>query len=129
LILGREPALWLAVLQTFLAFLVGFQWDGLSAEQAALWLSATNAVIAVIMAVLTRPWSLSVFTNAFAILATLAAAYGLNMSQPMVASANALISAVVILIARGQISPTPEAAQTGVLGMPSYPPQEGRRRY
>lgn len=116
LILGREPALWLAVVQAVLGILVGFQFDRLSAEQAALWLSATNAIIAVIMALATRPWAVTVFTNAFSILATLGAAYGLDLSQAMVASVNLALVAAVTLIARGEISPAPLAHQTGVLG-------------
>lgn len=116
LILGREPALWLAVLQGFLAVVVGFQWDALNAEQAALWLAATNALIMVVMAWATRPIAPTIFTNAFSIIATLLAAYGLNLGQEMVGSINLAIMAVVVLIARGEISPTPYARQTGVLG-------------
>lgn len=115
-IFGREPALWLAVIQAALGVLVGFQLDGLSAEQAAIWLSLTNALIAVVQALLTRPIAPTVFTNALAILATLGAAYGLDWGQELVASLNLLVVAVVTLIARGEISPAPDAHKTGVLG-------------
>lgn len=116
LILGREPALWMAALQALLAIAVGFHWDGLNAEQAALWLSATNAIIGIVMAWTTRPLAPTVFTNAFSIVATLTAAYGLDLGQELVGSINAAIVAIVILIARGEISPAPYARQTGVLG-------------
>lgn len=116
LILGREPALWLAVVQAILAVLVGFQWDALTAEHAALWLSLTNALVAVVMAWLTRPIPVTVYTNAFAIAATLLAAYGFDLGQQWVASINLLIVAIATLIARGEISPAPYAHQTGVLG-------------
>lgn len=116
LILGREPALWLAVAQAVLGVVVGFGLDGLSAEQAALWMAFGNALFGVIQAILTRPWAVSVFTHAFAVLVTLGAAYGLDLSQPMVASINLVIVSVLALIARGEISPTPQAWQTGVMG-------------
>jgi len=116
LIFGREPALWMAALQALLGIIVGFHWDGLSAEQAALWLSAANAIVAVVMAWTTRPVAPTLFTNAFSIVATLTAAYGLDLGQELVGSINAAIVAVVILIARGEISPAPHAHQTGVLG-------------
>ncbi len=124
LIFGREPALWLAVVQAILAVLVGFGWDGLGAEQAALWLAATNAAMALGLAWLTRPIAPTVFTNMFSIAATLGAAYGLDIGQEMVASINLAIVAVATLIARGQISPAPEAEKTGVLGVtPGYNPR------
>lgn len=116
LILGREPALWIAVLQSMLAIIVGFNWDGLNAEQAALWISATNAILGVFMAILTRPWSVPAFTTGITVIATLLAAYGLDLGQEMVGSINALLVAGLILIARGEISPAPYAHQTGVLG-------------
>jgi len=116
LILGREPALWLAVAQAVLGVVVGFGLEGLSAEQAAIWMALGNAVFGVIQAVLTRPWAVSAFTHVLAVAVTLGAAYGLDFTQAMVASVNLLLVSVLALIARGEISPTPLAAQTGVLG-------------
>jgi hypothetical protein len=114
--LRREPALWLAAIQSVLTIIVGFSWSGLNATQAALWISLVNAVIAIAQAILTRPVAPTVFTNAFAVAATLLAAYGLHLSQEMVASINAAIISMVILVARAQISPAPDASRTGVLG-------------
>lgn len=116
MILGREPALWIAVVQAALGVLVGFGWQYLTAEQAALWISAINAALAVFMAVLVRPWPVPVFTNAATIVVTLLAAYGLDLSQPMVASLNFLLVTILTLIARGEVSPAPIAHLTGVLG-------------
>lgn len=115
-IFGREPALWLAALQAVLTVFVGFGLDGLNAEQASLWVALVNVGIGVVMAWSVRPISPVVFTTAFSTVATLGAAYGLDMSQEMVASINLAIVAVVTLLARGQVSPTPDAPQTGVLG-------------
>lgn len=115
-IFGREPALWLATLQAVLTVLVGFQFDFLNAEQASLIVAGVNVIIGVITAWAVRPIAPVAFTAAFSTLAALGAAYGLDMSQEMVASINLAIVAVVTLAARGQISPAGNAWQTGVMG-------------
>lgn len=115
-IFGREPALWLAAIQAALTILVGFGFSWLSADQAALWMVAINAVFGTITAFMTRPVAPTVFTHLLAVVATLLAAYGLDLSQELVASVNGLVIAVVMLITRAEISPAEDAHKTGVLG-------------
>jgi len=81
--LRREPALWLATLQAILAAIVGFRFDWLSAEQAALWVSLANLLVGAAMAWRTRPIAPSVFTTALSVAVTLMSAYGLHVSQEM----------------------------------------------
>lgn len=114
--LGREPALWLAVLQSLLTIVVGFGMDGLSAEQAALWMMAFNAVLGVVVAIRTRPIAPTAFTHLVTVGATLLAAYQLDLSQELVAGVNLLVLNVLMLITRGEISPAEDAHKTGVLG-------------
>jgi hypothetical protein len=114
--LRREPALWLATLQALLAALVGFKFDWLSAEQAALWVSLINVAIGAVMAWRTRPIAPSLYTTAFSVGVTLLAAYGLDVTQEMVGFINMAIVSVVTFLARGQISPEEDAHKTGVLG-------------
>ena len=115
-IFGREPALWLAALQAIVAVVVGFQIDGFSPEQAALWMAAVNAAVGVAMALMTAPVAPSIFGNLFSVLATLGAAYGLDLGQEMVGLINAALMSVVVLLVRPQISPAEDAHKTGVLG-------------
>lgn len=115
-IFGREPALWLAIVQAALGVVIGFGFSWLSAEQAALWMVVVNALLGVWTAFLTRPIAPTAFTHLLAVGATLLAAYGLDLSQGMVTSINGLIIAVVMLISRGEISPAEDAHKTGVLG-------------
>lgn len=114
--LGREPALWLAVIQSVLTIIVGFGFSGLSAEQAALWMALFNGILGAVIAWRTRPIAPSAFTHLFTVAATLLAAYKLNLSQELVAGVNLLILNVLILITRGEISPAEDAHKTGVLG-------------
>ena len=115
-IFGREPALWLAVIQAVLNVFVGFQWEALSATQASLWMAAINAVLGAVTAWMVAPVTPVLLTTAFSAVATLLAAYKLHLSQEMVASINLVIVTVVTLITRGQISPVLDAPRTGVLG-------------
>lgn len=121
--LRREPALWLGALQAVLAAVVGFQFDWLTAEQSALWVSFVNLAIGAVVAWRTRPIAPSVYTTAFTMGITLLAAYGLDVNQEMVGAINIAITAVVMLLARGQVSPEEDAAKTGVLGTakPTFP--------
>ena len=114
--LRREPALWLATLQAGLAALVGFKFDWLTAEQAALWVSAVNVLIGAVIAWRTRPIAPSIYTTAFSVVLTLISAYGLHVDQEMVGTINMAIVAVITFLARGQISPEEDAYRTGVLG-------------
>jgi hypothetical protein len=114
--LRREPALWLATLQAVLAAIVGFKFDWLSAEQAALWVSFMNVVLGAVMAWRTRPVAPSLFTTALSVAVTLMSAYGLHVSQEMVGAVNMLIFALVALLTRAQVSPEEDASRTGVLG-------------
>ena len=114
--LRREPALWLASLQAALAALVGFKFDWLTAEQAALWLAGANVIIGAVLAWRTRPIAPSVYTTALSVVLTLLAAYGLDVNQEMVGTINLAVVAIVTFLARGQISPEEDARRTGVLG-------------
>lgn len=113
---GREPALWLALLQSVLAIVVGFGVDGLSAEQAALWMTAFNALLGVVVALRTRPIGPTAFTHLVTVVVTLLAAYQLDLSQELVAGVNLLVLNILMLITRGEISPAEDAHKTGVLG-------------
>jgi len=113
---GREPALWLGLIQAFVTLLVGFQFDWLSPGQASIWMSVVNALVAVVLAIRVRPVMPAVYTSAITIVATLLAAYGLHLSQELVASVNGLAVAFLFFWTRGQVSPEEDAHKTGVLG-------------
>lgn len=122
---GRDAALWLAAIQTLLTVLVGFGWDSLTSGQAALWMALINAVVGMLTALRVRPFEPVVFTTLFSAAAVLVGAYGLNLEQGMVASINAMIITVAILVVRGQASPAEDAWKTGVLGTKVTTPSGG----
>ena len=108
-IFGREPALWLAVISALLTFGVTFGLDWLTAGQAAAILVACNAAVGVATAVATRPVAPAAFTYAVSSAASLAAAYGFELSQATVGAVNGLVVAVLVLITRQQVSPSTAA--------------------
>lgn len=103
---GREPSLLISLIASGLSVLVGFQFDWLTAEQAALIIAALNAVLGVVLAVSVRPIAPAAFTYLVGALAALFAAYGLDVSQEMVGAINGLVLAGLGFGTRAQVSPT-----------------------
>lgn len=113
-IFGREPALVLAGVSAGLSLIVSFNF-GLSAEQAGAIVAVGSAVFAAATAAVTRPIAPSAFTGVVAAAVALLAAYGLEVSAETVGALNAAVLAVLGLVTRGQVSPTPAPIKpTGV---------------
>ena len=111
-----------AAIVAVLNWLVGFGWSALSADQAAAIIAAINDVAGIVVAWRARPVSPSVFTLGISALAALGSAYGLHLSQQMVAAFASAVVAVLALVAHGHISPAADAPYTGVLGRQSSQP-------
>jgi uncharacterized membrane protein YoaK (UPF0700 family) len=120
--MGRkmEWTLVAAAIAAVLDWLVGFNFDGLSATQAAAVMVAINAVVGAVAAWRTRPIPPQVYTYLIASLAALGMAYGLHFSNEHVATFTAAVLAVLGLVTRHQVSPV-EAVDPRVLGEPSLP--------
>ena len=95
---------------------VGFQWDGLSETQAAAIMAVINAAAAVFVALKTRPVPPAVFNGLVTAGAALLLAYGFSLSPEQVASFTLMVQGIVAFLTRQQVSPTPDAPFTGVLG-------------
>jgi len=105
-ILGREPSLIIATIGSALSVLVGFHFDWLTGEQAALIVAALNAVLGVVNALAVRPIAPAAFTYLVAAAGALLAGYGLHLSQEMVGAIDGLVLSVLMLLTRGQVTPT-----------------------
>ncbi len=105
-IAGREPTLVIGVIASALSLLVGFGFDWLTAEQAALVVVVLNAVLGVVNAISVRPIAPAAFTYLVGAVATLAAAYGLNVGQEVVGAINGLVLSILMFLTRGQVTPT-----------------------
>ncbi len=113
-IFGREPSLWIATIGTVLSLVAGFGLDFLTPVQAALVVVVLNALLGVINAVAVRPVSPVAFTYFVGAVASLVAAYGVEVSQAQVGLVNGAVLAILALLLRGNVTPqvpTPEAVQ------------------
>lgn len=115
---GREPALVIAVIAAALNWAVGFGFGGLTADRVALINVVVNAVAGCVAAWATKPIAPQAFTYAVTAIFGLLASYGLDFTSAQVASTQLFVLAVLTLITRGQVSPTADAPNTGVLGTP-----------
>ncbi|WP_250029834.1 hypothetical protein [Paractinoplanes maris] len=102
---GREPSLVISVVASALSLLVGFGFNWLTAEQAALFVVVLNAVLGVVNAIAVRPIAPAAFTYLVGAVAALAAAYGLDVGQEMVGSINGLVLSMLMLLTRAQVTP------------------------
>jgi hypothetical protein len=109
-------ALVMAAITAVLNWLVGFQWTGLNAGQAAAIIAAISAVAGIVVALRTRPVSPSVFAFGIAAIVSLMSNYGMHFSQQGVAMFTTAFLALAALITHGVISPKKDAPYTGVLG-------------
>jgi uncharacterized membrane protein (DUF2068 family) len=104
-ILGREPAAILYALQAVLAVLVAFGVLGLTEESAAWTLTIGNGVMALIVAVVTRPFVVSALTGGVQTILTGAVAFGLPMTEAQMGTTIAALSILLGLTLRPNVSP------------------------
>lgn len=100
---GREPALIVGFVGAVLTGLAALNLPWLSAGQAA---AVTGALSAVLIALLTRPVAPALFVAAFVAAAAMFSAYGLDLSDEIVAGVTSSILAGFALFGiRPQVSP------------------------
>jgi hypothetical protein len=103
-VLGREPALWLSLVQTLLALAVGLGLT-LSGAQVGLINGAAAAVLALVAAVAVRPFPVPLLMGATSALLDLGVGFGLPLTAAQVGLANGAIAALVGFILRMHVSP------------------------
>lgn len=128
-IFGREPTLAIGTLSSGLSVLVGFNFDWLTARQAALIVVVLNAILGAVNAVAVRPISPAAFTYLVASLAALCGAYGLHFSQSNVGAVNGLVISVLMFLTRGQVTPAhdPRTIDGVVVAEPGTPTYADKR--
>ncbi|MEV4173967.1 hypothetical protein [Nonomuraea sp. NPDC049709] len=114
-IFGHEPAVWLYVINAVVAFLVTIPAVGLTAETSGYVMTIASGAVALVSALLTRPWVVSALTGALSTMLAGLASFGLPLTEQQSGAAVALVSAVLGLLLRSNVSP---AATPG----PAYHP-------
>lgn len=111
---GREPAVILYVINAVVAFLVTIPAVGLTAESSGWVMTIANGVVALLVAVLTRPFVVSALTGAISTVLTGLAAFGLPFTEQQTGAFVMVVSAVLGLVLRANVSPAPSTSE--------YPP-------
>jgi hypothetical protein len=104
-IFGREPTLVLQAISALLGIGVAVGLPNLTAEQAGMIIAALSAAIGALNALLVRPVAPTAFVGLVGAGAALLAAYGLDVSQPVVGAISSATIAVLTLMARQQVTP------------------------
>ncbi|POM25875.1 hypothetical protein BTM25_02580 [Actinomadura rubteroloni] len=103
-ILGREPALWTALTTVAVQFLVAWGVD-LSEQQQAWINAATTAVMGLVIAVsVARDQIVPAASGVLAALLQLAVSFGADIDQKQITTAGALLTAVLGLWLRSQVT-------------------------
>lgn len=105
----REPSLYISAIGTVLSLVAAFGLDFLTPEQAAIVVVVLNAALGAWNAFKVRPVQPAAFVYLVGSVATLVAAYGVDVSQSVVGSVNAAVLAVLALLLRGNVSPVEPA--------------------
>ena len=98
-----EPALIFAAVGSLLSVLVAAKVPGITAEQAALIVTAISAVYGIVVALRVRPVAPPAFTAGIAALAALTAGYGFNLDPGLVGAINGAALAVLAMLTRPQV--------------------------
>ena len=104
-IFGREPALWIAVIEAVLGLCAVFGWFDLTTEQVGLWMGVVIAIGAVITSWLTTGTLLSALVGALQAFVALAIGYGFTLSPEATAALIGVLTAMFAFVNRAQNSP------------------------
>lgn len=107
--LVREPALLIDLTETLVVLLVAFG-VGLSGDQQTYMVAAVVAVLGLAKGALTRPFAVTLVTDAARAVLVLAASFGIGLTADQIALIATALGTVVTLVARGQITPTRDPA-------------------
>ncbi|MEU8362309.1 hypothetical protein AB0C27_40455 [Nonomuraea sp. NPDC048882] len=105
-ILGREPALWLTLIQTTVALAIGFGLT-ITGEQVGLINAAASAVLALVAALAVRPFPVPLLMGTIQAMLVLAVGFGLALSPEQVGLVSAAVAGLVGFILRMHVSPAP----------------------
>lgn len=106
-----EPALILAAVSSAIGLIVTLN-IGLTSAQAGLIVGLVTSVFALITAFATRPISPAIFSGVVTATFALLAGYHFNVSPATIGEINGLLTALLMLIVRGHVTPVLNAKGT-----------------
>lgn len=110
LALSNEPVLITSVVSAALSLLVALGIGGLTDDQASAIIALITGLFGVVAALAVRPVSPIAFTTLVTVTVDLLAAFHFDVAPAVTASVNALVIAVLNLLARGHVTPVTRTA-------------------
>ncbi len=104
-IFGRDPALWIGAISSFLVLLIGLGVPGLNDHVAGGITATLTAGAAVFVALQVRPIAPTVFTGFITTAAALVASFGFDLPQAVVGATVGFVTMAVSLAIRSQSTP------------------------
>lgn len=105
---GREPAVWVGVIEAGLTLLVVLGVLGFTSDQTALVMAAVVALFGVVTAYLTQDTMLGVLVGLVKAVIALFIGFGISVSPELTAALIGFVSVLVGLFQRTQTSPAPQ---------------------
>lgn len=115
---GREPALIIGTVQAILTALIMFGLPGLNDGLAGAIVATLSAFAGLLTAIYVRPIAPSIANGMIAALVALVAAFGVDVPQQWTGAAVLVVSSLVTLFVRGEVSPVKVIDGTAVVVQP-----------
>jgi len=115
---GREPALIIGTVQAILTAIVMFGLPGLSDGIAAALVAGMTAFAGFVTALYVRPIAPTIANGLIAAMVVLVAAFGVDVPQTWTGAAVLVVSSLVTLFTRSQVSPVKVIDGTAVVTIP-----------
>lgn len=112
-IFGQEPAMILGAVNALVALVVAYGLD-LSQVQTAAISTVTSGILAIAVAVMTRPFVVSALTGAVSTVMAAVAGFGLEFTADQIGATVTVLSIVLALVLRANVSPVSGPVQPTV---------------
>ena len=120
-ILKNEPAVVLSTLNGLLAILLAWGATSYNTRTVGIWLTVSTAVVALLVALLTRPASVPLLKGGIASLLVAFAAFGVHLPPVAIAGVAAIGSIFLGLLLRANLTPVAKKPLPNVVLPPTVP--------
>lgn len=112
-IFGRDPAIWLAVINAGIGLVVALHWLGLTTMQGGALVTVVSAILGLATAFYVKPFAPTAATYLVGVVFEALSTFQYHVSAQAVASINLLILAMVAAIVRPQSTPAADPVAAG----------------
>lgn len=104
-IFGRDPAIWLAVINAVIGLVVAVHWLGLTTVQGGAVVTVASAILGLVTAFMVKPFAPTAATYLVGVIGEALSTFQYHVSAQVIGGINLLILALVAAIVRPQSTP------------------------